>query len=820
LRHFVLLISHNSLSSDYVVDKEIGILRERQKNREYVHFYPLLLTPTPDIALEVVNDKNRRPRDGKSFFDYPLNERYRQMSDAVNDIMKIVGEIATRKSVPPPSPPSAPTSSAPEPVASSTLPPDPKMIGRKDRLEELVKAILDEDRPVVVPGTLGMGKTTLALAAAYHPQVIARFGKDRRFFVNLEPVPDADGLLRRLATDLGLAALGADSELEAKITTACASAPTLAILDNLETPWRKDAAATEALLGRLAAVEGLRLILTIRGEPPNVPGPGAHTLQDVERLGEPEARALFLRRAGKQFETDQALPGLLHALDGHPLSIELLAANAAGKSNLKGLAADWNDRRADMLKRGAADNRETSLRVSLDLSLAALNPPAAAHRLIRLMALLPDGLSEADSRTVLSDGDPTREERGAAAKLEDARLATRPDSRWRLLAPIRETLFAEFPPEADDRARLIELFLKRAALGEKLGTGGWREVRDELVAEAGNLDAMIGASLWETKLPEGLSSAVWGLAKLHRMTGLASMASLPRAAKRFHDAGDGFSEANCLMSLGDIAFYRSDYQTARQHYEAAVPLYRQVRGLLGEANCITRLGEIARHRSDHEEARQCFEAALPLFRLVGAVLGEANCIACLGDLAFARTDHEEARQRYEAALPLFRQVGAVLGEANCVGSLGDIALARSNHEEARERYEAALPLFQKVGAVLGEANCIRSLGVIALARSNHEEARERYEAALKLYQKVGVVLGEAHCIQGVGDIAERQGEVSVARERWHSALALYAKIPEPYSIGFSHNRLARCAATPQEAAEHREAARKAWDSIGRQDLID
>ncbi len=99
--------------------------------------------------------------------------------------------------------------------------------------------------------------------------------------------PDADGLLRRLAADLGLAASGAAPEVEAKIAAACEAAPTLAILDNLETPWRKDAAATEALLGRLAAIDGLRLVITIRGEPPNVPGQGAVTLQDVERLGEP-----------------------------------------------------------------------------------------------------------------------------------------------------------------------------------------------------------------------------------------------------------------------------------------------------------------------------------------------------------------------------------------------------------------------------------------------------------------------------------------------------------------------------------------------------
>jgi len=894
---FVLLVSRYSMASDFVVDKEIRVIRERQAKAEDVHFYPLLLTPTPEIALDEVRDKNMRPLDAKPFSDFSQRDQFRQMNDAANEIVKIGKEIATRKSELAPSPASpsalaspatapsrekrrrpqarmkakkplrehaapsaAAASSAPEPTIPTTLPPNPRMIGRKDRLEELVKAILDEDRPIVVPGVLGMGKTTLALAAAYDERVIARFGKGRRFFVNLEPAPDADDLLRRLAADLGLAASGAASELEATIASACAAAPTLAILDNLETPWRKDTAATEAMLGRLAPIEGLRLILTIRGDTPHLPGPGALTLRDVERLGEADAVALFLRHAGDQFSADPDLPGLVRALDGHPLSIELLAANAQGKANLRGLAAAWRDRRADMLRLGDAGDRKTSLRASLELSLEALRPSSAAHRLIRLMALLPDGMSEADSRTLLSDGEPTREELGATLRLESARLAGRPDGRWRLLAPVRETLLADFPPEKEDRGRLVKLFLARAALGRIAGTSRWGEVSEVLIVEAGNLDAMVGVAIGEPALPEGLGPAVRGLAQFHIFTGLASAASLLAVAARFHYSGDVLGEADCIMSLGDITLDRSDHAAARERYEAALSLFRRVGDVLGEANCIKSLGDIALRRSDHEEARKRYEAALPLYQEVGDVLGEANCIFRLGNIALARSDHEEARRRCEAALPLHRKVGDVLGEANCIKTLGNIVLERSDYKEARQRYEAALPLYQKVGDVLGEANCIKSLGNIALHhfdhkgarecyeaalplyqrvgdvlgeancirslgdiardRSDHDGARQRYEAALELYQKVGDVLGEANCIQCLGDIAERQGEVAVARERWLSALALYTKIPDPYSIGFAHNRLARRAATPEEAAEHREAARKAWESIDRQDLIE
>jgi len=171
-----------------------------------------------------------------------------------------------------------------------------------------------------------------------------------------------------------------------------------------------------------------------------------------------------------------------------------------------------------------------------------------------------------------------------------------------------------------------------------------------------------------------------------------------------------------------------------------------------------------------------------------------------------------------AALP-DRRVGDVLGEANCIRSLGDVALNSSDHAAARQHYEAALILFGQVSDVRGEANCLWSLGNAALWESDYAEAQRRYDSALPLFRRIGDVLGEASCILRLGDLALARSENDAARRTYEQALSLYELIEDPYTVGYTHQRLARLADDPAVRARHIQAAREAWLSIDRPDLI-
>ena len=97
---FVLLVSANSMGSDYIIDKELEIARRRQTAGE-LHVYPLLIEPTPKAGLKRVQDFNLRPRDAKPLQSYSLAERNQHMSDAADEIAEIANTIAEQKGAAP-----------------------------------------------------------------------------------------------------------------------------------------------------------------------------------------------------------------------------------------------------------------------------------------------------------------------------------------------------------------------------------------------------------------------------------------------------------------------------------------------------------------------------------------------------------------------------------------------------------------------------------------------------------------------------------------------------------------------------------------------
>lgn len=249
----------------------------------------------------------------------------------------------------------------PEPIELATgapgVPDPPLCFGREDEVRELAGALgLEAPQPIPVLGPPGVGKTTVLLTVLHDRRVAEELGERRRY-LDCARVRDVAADLESLAQDLSRK-----------------KGPAILVLDHAEAGWDQDPLGFEELLHRLEKIEGLSLIVSIRGEERPV-GPGWRDAVRIGPLPLPAARDAFLAIAGERFREDPELDPLLEAVDRLPLAIELLARRAEGEEDLGEVAREWHAARAGVLREGGRPGKVEVCRAMAGLDPEAISPP-------------------------------------------------------------------------------------------------------------------------------------------------------------------------------------------------------------------------------------------------------------------------------------------------------------------------------------------------------------------------------------------------------------------------------------------------------------
>jgi len=687
---------------------------------------------------------------------------------------------------------------SPRKVPSPNLaPPPPHFIGREHQLSGLVAAVLAE-RPLPIPllGPPGVGKTNLSLMCLHDKGVITRFG-DHRYFVRCNGSRNLDALIAATAAALpSIAEISKDQVIQD-----LERAPSLLILDNLETPWESDRQGVEAFLAQLAAVASLALVVSLRGNRRPARVHWGETV-NIRPLAIADARKMFLEVTGARHRTDPYLDQLVSAVDGLPLALLLIAYHAEVLPDLEELHQRWKT----LLQRADRSTAEPSVEASVMLSFRSPRMSPLARKLASILAILPDGAEVADLTKILR-----KDAWNPGIILREMGLVDADARRLRLLAPIREVLLRKSPPPSAAREAITAYFLGLVKLADAVGASGEAEAVRRLTPEIGNLDAILSIAL-EKIDPTPALDGVLSFSQLQAFTGLGGYSLVRKAidiAKRarldsltarcqfalgelasgregstaqsayeealglFHSLGNKAGEADCLKGLGYLDSLHFHLLAAEKRYKEAHTLYAGIQDARGQAACIESLGDIAEKRSDYDAARIQYEDALRLYGVSSYTLDVANVTEKLAGIAFRRFQHHEAVSAYQAALEIYRQAGSIAGESRCRRGLGDISLQAGDYESARLSYEEALRLDRRSGSVVGEANCNEKLGDVAGRSSDFEAACAYYREARGIYQRAGDALGEAGCILSLGTIALRTSDLKTAKEQFTDALARY-----------------------------------------------
>lgn len=275
--------------------------------------------------------------------------------------------------------------------ASNPMPPPlVNVVGRDDAIRE-VGCMVAERRLVTVVGAGGVGKTTVAVAAAAQ---LAPLYRDGARFVDLAPLTDARQVANVLANAIDPSQSVSD---ERELGSLLADLQMLIVLDNCEHVVHAATTVTEAVL---ASAPGVHVLATSR-EPLRATGEWVLRLPSLQlppasgRLTAQQANAfaavqLFTQRTAAAFAgftfTDDDVPYVTEIcwrLDGIPLALELAAGRVA-QLGLPGLLVALEDR-FGVLTKGlrTALPRQQTLRAAIDWSydLLSEDQKAALRRL-------------------------------------------------------------------------------------------------------------------------------------------------------------------------------------------------------------------------------------------------------------------------------------------------------------------------------------------------------------------------------------------------------------------------------------------------------
>jgi predicted ATPase len=591
------------------------------------------------------------------------------------------------------------------------------LLGRKRELGELLRLLgNDRARLVTITGPGGMGKTSVAVAAA--AELVESFDEGVTL-VELATIRDAALVLPKIAE-----ALGAESDAEAHISTR----QLLLVLDNLE----QVVAAAGDLARLLAGCPNLSVLATSR-EPLRIAGEREFALKP---LAESPAVELFRQRAEAVlpgFSADYGrLAEICRRLDSLPLAIELAAARV--KVLPPGELLRRLDRRLPVLTGSRRDlpERQQTLRATIEWSYDLCS--AEEQELFGRLAVFSGGWT-LDAAETVCDADLD-----TLASLLDKNLIRREGERFSMLETIREYAVERFEEsgEVEIRRRHAEYMteLAESVEGEHLGPAQ-AALRTRFRAEWDNVRAALSWALENGETELGL-----------RLVGALAMVWLDRnfaveGEQWFHaffersESVDPGIRAKALMTGAMIAGVRSEHELANSRVEQALGHFRSVGSREGIAWSLSGLAVGAMELGKPEDAGPILEEADRLHRQLGNDAGLRRVLHLQGQQAAAVGDIDRGRELLRESGERSTTVGDAFSAATSVHSLGDLELEAHRLDAAEEAYKEGLRLSWEGGADRLVCYCLAGLAAVAAERGDSVRAAtlwgfaEAYESRLK-----------------------------------------------------------------------------------------
>jgi predicted ATPase/DNA-binding SARP family transcriptional activator/Tfp pilus assembly protein PilF len=701
-------------------------------------------------------------------------------------------------------------------------------VGRADELGKIAERLANPAcRLITLVGPGGIGKTRLALRAALDN--LGAF-PDGAFLVPLASITSPDLIAPAIARALKLS-LSRKADPQTLLLDHLRAKALLLVLDNFE-QLRDD---PTPLIEILQTAPRVKILLTSRerlnwqaewvleleglpypkdegGKRKDESGVFSSFIHHPSSFSAVDLFAQSAQRVNADFALDAEWAGVLRICQltrGVPLALELAAASACNFSSTA--IAEQIERNLNFLATTMRDvpERHRSMRAVFDYSWNRLTEEE--RRVFRRLAVFRGGF-DAQAAASVNSGQwivdsgqwvvnsqtnpihcPSSTLHCLAALVNKSLLRQDAAGRYEMHELVRQ--YAEIKlQEAGEQAtialRHLEYFValaERAA--PELQQADQLQWLERLEIEHDNMRAALQRSLELDQNEAGLHLAAT-LSRFWLMRGYFTEGR--RWLETLQSAtASAATRADALHGAGMLAHAQGDHESARQFYQQALTLRRELGDRKGMAPLLGNLGTLASTQGDFDQARELEEAGLALKRELGDRQGVAVSLNNLAINLYFRGEYLQARQLQEESLALRREFGDRRKIAAALLNLGGTAYALEDFARAHTLHAEALTLFQEAGDKRGIVSALNNLGVVLAAQGQRDEGTARLEQGLALARELGDKRWTAILLGRLGEIILAKEETARARELFAQSMRLAHECADRTSIVLALDGLAK-----------------------------
>ncbi len=207
------------------------------------------------------------------------------------------------------------------------------------------------------------------------------------------------------------------------------------------------------------------------------------------------------------------------------------------------------------------------------------------------------------------------------------------------------------------------------------------------------------------------------------------------------------------QTLGNLAYYRGDLDSAAREWEAALDDYEKHDDARGKSDIYNNLGVIAARWGKAQRAREHWEMCKKLSEETGNQARVAGLLNNLAISAFEEGDFRLAEKNYEEALRIYRRLDAPREHIEILNNLGELSFYRANYPRARAFWNEALSDAEALGDVEAQIEPLIYLGKLSSAIGASEESQRFFEQAISTSREAG---NEPGLARALGEFALHQ----------------------------------------------------------------